>query len=238
MLSPAERALRTVSSQIRFSWQAAQPQFSESGSASQALSELAKQHSGGDKPTLVFYKTRMPGKHERGPYATACARAAKACAMIEETIFFSSPPKLCGTPRTSTRYDFRAGVAGRLFNMVRVDVTGRTKSQDNPVSADMAPVIVVADSKGNVVKTLTGRSINAASVYSAMAAAAKKDGINISQPVTKAARILSALYKVELDIIRARSSKARSAARQVEALTAARDKGRQLFQSALARAGG
>jgi len=172
------------------------------------------------KPTLYFYVTKV----RKGDTAGA------KCIDIEEEVLFTAEPKNA-KPREGSVYDFRAAIAAKHFNVVRIDVSDITSG---PVSAAKAPLIVITDSKGEVKQQVAGASITAAKLYTAMAAVMKDEGKDISKPVTKAAGIMSKLYALEVDIQRAKARTGRAAKAQQDQLAAAKSQGQDAYTAALA----
>ena len=157
------------------------------------------------KPNLIFYG--VPSSKKNDP-------AARKCQEIEQDILFlaaSTDP----TPRAPSAIDFRAAVASKAFNVVYVDVSNTTSG---PVTAAKAPLIVITNAKGEVKANLSGSSITASSLYSAMASAMKSDGKDISKSVAKGAAVLSKMYANEVDIEEAKLKSSRSAKAQLETL--------------------
>ena len=164
------------------------------------------------KPNLIFYGVTAANAKKNDP-------VARKCQEIEQDVLFLAA-STDATPRSATNCDFRAAVAARAFNVVRVDVSSVSSG---PITAAKAPTVVIPNAKGEVKATLSGSNITAANLYTAMAAAAKSDGKDISKSVTKASAILCRIYATEVDIQEAKLKSSRSAKAQLDTLSQAKE---------------
>lgn len=176
------------------------------------------------KPSMVFFRNTT--KKGSGKSATM-TKNCRTSGVIDEHVFFTKGPNLCGRPTSGSRFDFRGAVAAKFINAVVVDM---------PV--DEQPMVVVTGADGKVAKVLTGTAIKPASVYSAVASVLKKAGNKTaSADITKGAKMLAALYKLDVSIqSSALTAKSPFQLKKLEQMRATKAKGDQMYRDLIRKA--
>ncbi|MHC4248767.1 MAG: thioredoxin domain-containing protein [Planctomycetota bacterium] len=130
-----------------------------------------------NKPLMAYFYVRTSQAAGRKVKPT---RQTNACRMVER-LFDGS--------------DTGVGTAAKFFVTCDVDVSNVNRSQNPIFNAQMAPIIALLDSKGNLVSLLSGK-ITSSSLLRGMMQTLAKSGIS-SAKVTVGKRILGQIAKLE-----------------------------------------
>ena len=153
------------------------------GSAGQTDSSTA---SSGARPKLILYRTSAVGGQ------------GQLSRRIEQIVLFTKVPSKFNNANSYTKPDFRAGIASKFFDIETIDV--KKGDTHHPVKYSQAPAVILLDSEGNTVAKLNGSKAASGKLYAYMVSILRKEGKDVSKLVPKAARVLTKLYVLEIDI--------------------------------------
>jgi len=144
---------------------------------------------GAGRASLIFFETR----EEKGERLTP---QAEASGLVKTNVFKGEAER-----EKINRANFRAAIATKLFHCVIIDVTKVVPEKDKIFCSSNAPLILLTDKEGKVVKLLSGSSqCKTGTVYMWMQTAQKAGGKDIDSVVSKINKAMIDLLKAEYRI--------------------------------------
>lgn len=183
------------------------------GTADEALEQYVSGLSGvssSGQPSLVFLYTA--GEVDRkDPLYQQMNAVVKASKVVEQALLYTqntyvaiSTDRVVRQPTPRTKHDYRVALGAKKFNCVRVNLANLHPSENKYINCLTAPMIIITDDQGKVVKTHTGSSLRPSSVFGTMTRVMTQMGYrNFSSKITAANKYLNTIYKAEVHLKKA-----------------------------------